>query len=257
MILVPLLTAWAHRVSIRYERMLANFAVGNWEGVLQDRNFLRKHEAGLEMGFDLDIREAIAQFKLSGDTAAVQALEKWRDEFDKKVPGYFEMRMASVQHALGHPQEFIEMMRAAFAQAPTSSIIVTDLALGEARLGDVDKAQKLLKTIPAEELPIEGEAFVHWIAGLVAYRSGRSGATEFESALRYLSQFGESPSLWPSIAVCVGDWAIYASPAEWAAFELDDKVRAVWRVLETHSEAATVKRIRARLDGAGGEPQTD
>jgi hypothetical protein len=247
---IPLYTAWKHRATRRYDQLLANYAVGNWQWVLKDVAFLRKHQAGLEMAFDFDIREAVAYFKLDGDTKAIEALDEWREVFEEEVPGYFESRMASVQHGLGYPEKFIELMREAFFKSSMSPAIITDLTLGEARLGDVDKAEKLLNTIPTEELPIEGQAFVDWIAGLTAYRSGGSGAIEFESALRRFSEFAGNPALWPSIAVCVGDWAIHASQTEWREFDIAEKVRAVWAVLEVQSEAETVKRISERLSQA-------
>jgi hypothetical protein len=251
----PLFTAWKHRVTRRYNRLLSNYAIGNWEGVLKDLAFMRDHEAGLEMAFDFDIREAVALYRLYGDTDAIEELEAWREVFEDEVPGYFESRMASVQLVLGRPGKFVETMREAFRKAPMSPMVVTDLALAEARQGDLDKAEMLFKAIPTEELPPEGDAFICWIEGLTAYRSGRSGAMEFESALRSFSRYSENPAIWLSMAICLGDWARLASADDWSRFDIEDKVRAAWPVIEAHLEAEALGKISERLAAVSDEPR--
>ena len=247
LLLVPLVTAWKHRATRRYDRLLANFALGKWAEVIADVDWLRRHEVGSEMAFDLDLREAVARFRLDGDSDAADALEAWREPFDAEMPGYFESRMASLQHGLGHPDNYLALMREAFFKSSMSPLIIADLALAEARLGDVDKARTLLKNMPVETLPVEGAAFLLWTSGLIAYRSGSSGAREFAAALECFAGFGESPALWPAIAVCVGDWASHAADPEWMAHGIEEKLRAVWPVLEAQTEAETSARLSRRL----------
>ena len=87
-----------------------------------------------------------------------------------------------------------------------------DLALGEARAGHTDEAQRLLDTLQPALLPPHGQAFIDWVRGMIALRDparvGEAAGHLGKACEQFLGLVRKAPGAWPSLAVCTCDYAL-------------------------------------------------
>lgn len=87
-----------------------------------------------------------------------------------------------------------------------------DLALGEARAGHTDEAQRLVDTLQPALLPPHGQAFIDWVRGMIALRdparAGEAASHLGKACEQFLGLVRKAPGAWPSLAVCTCDYAL-------------------------------------------------
>lgn len=240
---MPLLSIWNYRVVNRYDKLLRAYATGKTEAVAKLTESLRKHMKQPEMAFDLDIRMASINAHHGDVEKEIEKIEKWRAIIDELSPGMFESRVASIYHLHGSYNKFVEAMRNAFFISSLSPTLVLDLALAEARLGESEKAEILLKKVKPEELPIHGIPFINWVEGAVGCRKGIPEAEDkLKSAISGLLAFGDNPAIWPSLAVCIGDYALCVN-SEASRAKSKDLLSTVWDILKFHGERELIAQL--------------
>ena len=240
---MPLRSIWNYRVVNGYDKLLRAYARGQIEAATRQTEFLKKYMQQPEMAFDLDIRISALNASHGDLNGEIVKLKSWRDCIDDLSPGMYESRVASVYHLSGNYDKYVDSIREAFFKSSQSPTLILDLALAEARLGEIDKAEMLLKQVEPDELPIHGVPFVDWAEGMVEYRKGDSRAEEkLSSAVSGLFEFSENPAVWPSLAVCIGDYALCV-----AADTSIDKAKVllthVWEILRFHGEKKLINQL--------------
>ena len=240
---MPLLSIWNYRVVSSYDKLLRAYARGQIEVVSRQTELLRKHMKQPEMAFDLETRIAAVNARQGDIDEEIERLEEWRIPIDELSPGMNDSRISSVYHLGGEYQKYVDSMREAFFKSSQSPTLILDLALAESRLGEIEKAEMLLKQVKPEELPIHGMPFIDWVEGVIAYRKGNAGSEEkLSSAVTGLLEFSENPAVWPSLAVCIGDYArsITAEPSIDKAKIL---LYSVWEILRFHGEKDLINQL--------------
>jgi hypothetical protein len=137
------------------------------------------------------------------------------------------------------------------AAAPENVILRVDWVLAEACLGDVAQAARLLEEIDPETLPVYGQAFPPWIAGLIALRQNRGAdaLAHLQTAVDGFLAFGENPITWPSFALCSGACALALAGAGKTG-EARQLVQRVWPILKAHGDQPLLAMLaRAGLAG--------
>ena len=240
---MPLVATWNYRVVANYDKFLSACALGDWDTAISLCGKLRDKMKSPEMAFDLDVRLAGILAAQGSLEPALQSLEKWRHEFDSDSPGMYESRVAIVFHAAGRYEDFLQHLRDAYFKSAQSQTIVLDLALAEARLGDPEKAAVLLKTVKTEELPVYGFGFIEWAQGMIDSRTD-SGEPELHLslALSALLEFAETPAVWPSLAVCTGDYALCMRGSR-STDEVGEMLSKVWKIICVQGEKDVVEKL--------------
>jgi hypothetical protein len=245
-LLMPILSTWNYRVVNDYNRLLAAFAEGRWDDTLTLVGRLRKHSVNTEMKFDLDLREAYARLKNHSFAETIENLEIWRARLEQDAPGMYESRVAAFYHFAGRYDESISLMRQANRKSSMSPTISLDLALFEARLGDSQKAKLLLEKVDPETLPVTGHAFVDWIRGLICHEEADNRASEYLLvAIAGLLKLGGGPAIWPSLALCVGDYALETTDKS-SRPRAQKLLETVWPVLRVHGEKSLRETLSQR-----------
>ena len=175
--IIPLLTAWNYKSVTGYNNLLNAFAVGDWTRARHYITQLRARAKTADVLLELDVREAGILASEGDLDTALDLMEKWRQECDESSAGNFEARIAPVYHAAGDYTSFVESMRQAFLKSDSSSMLLLDLAIAEARLGDISKAEELLDRVETEELPSYASPFLDWVNGLIALKHGSPQAS--------------------------------------------------------------------------------
>ena len=233
---MPALSLWNYRHVSNYTHLLRTCADGRWGEANRLIENLRGHMKAPMMAFDLDIRKACIEAHVGSLNTALAIVEKWKHSFNEESPGLYESRVASIYHACDRYDDFIDQMRDAYFKSSLSPTLIVDLALAEARLGDVNKAEKLLACVRIEELPSHGLPFVDWIKGVVAKRKQDPQAQKhLEAAVSGMLQFGENPAIWTSLAVCVGCYAA-ALPEPGAMEKAQSLLASVAKILKVHGD---------------------
>lgn len=243
---MPLLSIWNYRVVNGYNKLIRAYGCGQAEVVSGQTDFLRKHMKQPELAFDLDIRMACINAKYGNVDEEVKKLEKWRIPIEKVSSGMYEARIANVFHMGGSYDKYVDSMREAFFKSPHSPTFILDLALAEARLGEVEKAEMLLKQVKPEELPLHGLPFVYWSEGVIEYKKcGADSENRLSCAVLGFLEFSENPAVWPSLAVCIGDYAL--SVTENASKEkARELLTSVWGILRFHGENGLIDQLIKR-----------
>ena len=231
--------AWQHRRARDHDRLLRAQAIGDWPTVLTLAQSLRAMpEKTDEIAFDLDIRCAYARIR-QGQTveaalAAIEA-ERWAERMSMRR-GAYESQVALLHAAANRPQGFIEAMRQSAVASNQEPGRVLDLALAEARLGDVSAAEQALAAVDTSLLPPFATGFVAWTRGLIAVRRQQPGAMALldEAVHAFLALSAHHPALWTALAFSVSDQALLLRTQGQT-----DKARAslapVWPILRAHA----------------------
>lgn len=242
--LVPLaLTAWNYRHADRYQRLIRQFAVGNWDAVRVLARALRSiSKRRPELDFDLDLRLACIYARDHTLAEALERVEPWRSRWARQ-PGFFEMRVAAVHAMAGDMAGFVEQMGLAHAASPQDPARQGDHALAQARFGSVDEAERLLATLDEKALPVHGRGFVHWARGLVQLRRAQPGAeATLAQAVTAFLELSRHPAAWTGLALASCDHAI----AMHRAGRSDDAralIANVWPVLQAQASVPLLRML--------------
>ncbi len=240
---MPLLSLWNYRIVGAYDKLLRAYAMGQIEDIETLVKYLKKHMTQPEMAFDLDIRLAVVYASQGILESEIAKLESWRDTLESLSPGMFESRIASVYLLNGESDKYVDLMREAFFKSTKSPTFILDLALAEARLGEVEKGEIVLKLLNAEELPDHGLPFIDWAEAVLEYRKGGFQTEDkFSSAITGFLEFVESPAVWPSLAVCIGDYALSAESVA-ARERASNLLTSVWGILAFHGGTKLIDQL--------------
>jgi len=194
---------WAHRHSRYFNRMITAMAIGEWAEAARLLEKMRGKQHAPSVANALHFYEAQIRARRGEPLAAVLPdIEKLRPRF-AATPGHFDARLASVHSAGGDFAGYLACMRRAYEAAPQDPSRQLDMALAEARLGDLDRASALFEAVNQEALPVHGRPFVAWTGGLIALRRGDSAqaqATLMEGVSGFLKS--PSPGALSSLSLC-------------------------------------------------------
>lgn len=240
---VPLL--WATGGAGREQRLMRQFALGNWDAVRVLAKGLRR--AGIRtpaQDFDIDLRLAGIVARDQGLAIALARLEPWRARWATR-PGVFEQGLAAVHHMAGDGAGYLAQVVRAHELAPDNLERRVDAALAQARFGSADQAEHLLAGSDLSVLAPGPAARTVWARGLVQLRRGQpDAAATLEDALAAWLKLSTRPEIWPELALCACDQAValHQGGRHDAARAV---VTAVWPVLEVHASAALLRMLEA------------
>ena len=219
----------------RYQQLLKLSALGDWRGVRHLVPALREiGKASPLMDFDLDVRLATADAHEGRPAAALAALQPWRARLVEQ-PGLFEGRLAAVVLAGGDTAGCLQWMAESAERSGGDVARQLDLALTQARFGDVDNAASLLGRVDTGPLPKHAVAFEPWVRGLVQLRRREPEAlASLDEALDEFLRLAEQPAAWPALALCACDHAVALNLAGQTA-AARRQVAQVWPVLSAQA----------------------
>ncbi len=206
--------AYMQRFQRMYQQALLAHATGDLPRlqVLAERlaDSAERHSFMREPAWDTAVRMAWFEARTEGVEAAILRLRvhpmRPPDDTD------FLARTYTLPLAAGDHAGFAARLRELMALRPAEPILQLDLALGEARAGHTDEAQRLLDATKTELLPPHGQAFIDWVRGLIALRDPAlaSDAARHlgQACAQFLALVPKAPGAWPSLAVCTCDYAL-------------------------------------------------
>lgn len=244
-----------YRYAICHDRLLRAMAFGRWTDAAALAGQLASQVRKPMPAFDLAARAACICAAQGELEKARTALESWRERLHAKSPTLVDQRLAMVNYAAGDYAGFVAASRAAHLAAPADLALRVDLALAEARVGDVLAALELLAGVDPRKLPASRRPFHDWARGMIALRHGRSEAvTALAGATRSLQAHAANPATWLSLAQCSGAYAL-ALAQQGRRDEAEAVLRPVWPVLRVHGDRLLLTLLRRELPAFA--PQAD
>lgn len=244
--LVPPL--WQYRHAMRYDRLLRAWALGEWQLARHLVGLLAAHRRKPSVAFDLAARAAGLRAVEGELAAALAALESWRPQLES-VPGAVDQRIAAVCHAAGDYPGFVAAARRALDAAPDNVTYRLDLALAEARVGNVDAVPALMAGVEVRKVPSFGRPFIDWVRGMVALRHGRPESVQaLGAATQGFLEYAANPAVWTSLALCSGAYAL-ALAQNGRVEEARATARHVWPVLRVHGDRMLLTLLKRELQG--------
>lgn len=227
----------------RHRRLLRHHALGDWDRVRVLAKALRGHSARRpELDFDLDVCLAGIYARDHALPDALARLEPWRARLQTR-PGAFDAAMAGVHLMAGDTAGHVAALARAQQQAPQDAARRIDLALAEARFGDIDRADALLGDAPALPAALQGRAA--WTRGLLQLRRGRpEAATTLDGAVMQLAAEAAAHETWIPLAACACDHAIALHQAG-RTQAARARIAAAWPVLERHATVPLLRMLEA------------
>ena len=206
--------AYMHQFQRMYQQMLHAHATGDLPrlDVLAQRlaRAAERHAFLRQPAWDAAVRMAWFEARAEGVDAAILRLRvhpmRPADE------GEFLSRIYTLPLATGDHAGFTARLRDLIALRPGEPTLQLDLALGEARAGHTDEAQRLVDTLQPAMLPPHGKAFIDWVRGMIALRdparAGEAASHLGKACEQFLGLVRKAPGAWPSLAVCTCDYAL-------------------------------------------------
>lgn len=202
--------AWVHRHARYFNRMITAMAIGDWAEAARLLGRMRgSKQLAPAIANSLHFYDAQIRVRQGEPLAAVlRDIEQLRPLFAGS-PGHFDGRLASVHSAGDDHAGYLACMRRAQEALPEDPSRQLDLALAEARLGDLDRAAALFEAVNQEALPAHGRPFVAWAGGLIALRRGDSVLAQ-DTLMEGVSGFLKTPSpaALSSLSLCCGACAL-------------------------------------------------
>ena len=184
---------WAHRYARYFSRMITAMAIGEWDEATRLLERMRGKQHSPNVADSLHFYEAQIRVRRGEPLAAVlRDMEALRPRF-AATPGHFDARLASVHSAGGDYAGYLACMRRAYEATPQDPSRQLDMALAEARLGDLNSAITLFDALNQETLPVYGRPFIAWVSGLIALRRGDNALAQ-STLMEGVSGFLKSPS---------------------------------------------------------------
>ena len=243
MLLFPVLSLYGHSKAAGYNTMLRQYAKGDWPAVLAYCSKHRHTTKFEQLAFDLDIRHASILANQGQLDQGLALIAPWQHKLDDS--GMFEMRQASVYWAAGQPEQFLATMQQGFERSDQSASLRLDLALAHARVGDIEVSKTLLQQVDLALLPDYAAAFVHWVHGLVLAEPKSSAAQlKLAQAVSAFMPLANNPAIWPSLAVCIGDFAL--SIEDQKNVDMQRLLPPIWPILKIHGQADITAQIAQR-----------
>lgn len=241
---------WQYRYAMCHDRLLRAIAFGRWADAAALAGQLAGRVRKPMPAFELAARAACICAAQGGLDKARTALEAWRERLHIKAPVAVDQRLAMVSYAAGDYAGFVAACRAAHLAAPADLACRVDLALAEARVGDILAALELLAGLDVRKLPPTRRPFHDWARGMIALRHGRSEAlAALGNATRSLQVHAANPAVWVSLAQCTGAYAL-ALAQQGRRDEAEAALRPVWPVLRVHGDRLLLTLLKRELPAA-------
>lgn len=242
----PAVSLWKHQHARNYTSLLSAYALGNWDEALCLLEKLRPHSFGIEMDFDLDVREACIKAINGNLEEALPGLQHWKNRLDSVYPATYEARLASVYLAGGDVESYLTNQEAAYEISEHSATATIDLALGEAMYRDIDTAENLISALASESFPDQAKWYMAWINGIIALRRNESIAIEhLKGALDGMLSLQKNPAIWSALAVCSGYYAL-ALHQIGETEKASEVVKRIWNVLKVHGSKELIEKLQEK-----------
>lgn len=241
LLLVPLTVAaialWKYRDARDFDAMLSAIALGHWQKATSLGDRLSRRIRDESVAMELTVQRACVQARVGDTDEALATLAPWQPVMDMLMPGMYAAQQARVYLAAREHDAQLCCHREAVAASQQDPGQTLDYALMEARYGSAARAHCLLLEVDPALLPEYGDAFVPWVAGIVALRQGRNeaAAASLRLALDKLQPLAGNPAIWPVLAMVGGD-AAHALLRLEQSHEAAAIATAVWPVLAVHGD---------------------
>ena len=245
---MPLLSAWRYHAVKRFDEMLIAFAEGDWTKTRKLIASLRAHDPGDAWQFELEIRDAIANAENTPLQTTIAGLKDWIERLEGISPGLYALRVASVYAHYGEQDSVLELMREAHRKSPASPVMTLDLAQAEIRFGDAGRAERLVESLDRQTMPTNALPFLDWVQALIRQRNRETDAGGYyRRAMSGLLDLGAGATYLQSLAICVGDYALYCLDRGSMTAQVERMLATVWPVIRAHGEKSMVEKLlRAR-----------
>ena len=241
--------AWQHRYSRYFQRLLQAMAVGDWDEAERMLARFRQKQHPESVAVSIEFYDAQIKVRKGAPLPAVLAdLERMRWRVARS-PGHFESRVASVHAAARDYAGFLAALRRGYEATPEDPSRRLDLALAEARLGDLQAAQDLLGGVNLDALPVHGRPFADWTRGLIELRQANPAAqaTLMSGVAGFLKM--STPASLSSLALCSGACALAMARKG----QLEDARRMtaqVWPFLLVYGDTLLMAEIKREIGAA-------
>lgn len=235
--------AWLFPSAQRHRRLMRHHALGDWDRVRMLAKALRRHSARRpELDFELDLHLAGIYARDHAPADALARLAPWRPRLQTR-PGAFDAGLAGVHLMAGDTAGHLAALARAQQQAPQDAARRIDLALAEARFGDLDRAEALLADLPTPPAALQGR--VAWTRGLLQLRRSQpEAAATLDGAVTQLAAEAAAHEAWVALAACACDHAIALHQAG-RSQAARVRIAAVWPVLEHHATVPLLRMLEA------------
>ena len=250
---LPALSIWAYRASVHYDKGVRAWSLGDWDQAASHFNWLlARYDADKmpDMVIDLTSRMVVMPNLYSTRDDALSLLETRRELFESHVPGAYRQARAAVMMADGDSDAFLLEFRELHGLAERSAATRLDLAIAEARFGDVCSAKKLLETLNREVLSEPCKPGLDWLEGEIALREGDDLAalTHLNHAVSGFLVYRKNSVIWSVLAICTGSLALAMSrlgESEKAEVLLGN----VQPVLLAHADRVQLAKLKLKFPG--------
>jgi len=200
---------YSYKTISLYQQIYIEFAFGNYIktlGLISRLSKLVKHE---KIEADLNSKKAQIIACKGHLDYALDIIKEYKDIYEEQMPGLYNSKKAALYYIARDYQSCLKEAKEAYNLNP-SYLTAIDLALYNAKVGDINYAKELIEDINISEVPTHGKKFYYMIKGIIAHKSKdfQSAKIEFEKMMKALNPFLENPIFWGSISLAIGYYAL-------------------------------------------------
>ena len=257
MIIAVLVTLWMPFQALLSYVLVSDFntmfkanALGDWDGVYEKLDVLYGYGEGTfpqYVSIELDKISAKLLAIESDPKESFAIVERKYGFLEKLSPLAYSILLIEVHYINGDYQKSREQLIELDKKYPNNATIKIDVALSEAKFGDMSRAKEIMNEIDIYELPQFVLPIAYLIEGMFYQESDRTKAMQlFEHSLSLLREYEENPSTWIPLAMTTAHYAV-------ALYDHGEKKRAeyelgnVWSVLRIHGDKPLLDGIYERF----------
>ena len=257
MIIAILVTLWMPFQALLSYVLVSDFntmfkanALGDWDGVYEKLDVLYGYGEGTfpqYVSIELDKISAKLLAIESDPRESFAIVERKYGFLEKLSPLAYSILLVEVHYINGDYQKSREQLIELDKKYPNNATIKIDVALSEAKFGDMSRAKEIMNEIDIYELPQFVLPIAYLIEGMFYQESDRTKAMQlFEHSLSLLREYEENPSTWIPLAMTTAHYAV-------ALYDHGEKKRAeyelgnVWHVLQVHGDKPLLDSIYERF----------
>ena len=250
---LPALSVWAYRASLHYNKGVRAWSLGDWDKAATHFNWLlARYDADKmpDMVIDLTSRLVVMPNLYSTRDDALALLEARRALFESHVPGAYHQARAAVMMAAGDSDAALLEFRELRDLAQRSVSTRLDLAIVEARFGDLCTAKMLLETLNKEVLSEPCKPGLDWLEGEITLREGNELAalSHLNHAVGGFLIYRKNPVIWGVLAICTGSLALVMSRLG-ETDKAEVLLRNVRPVLLAHADRVQLAKLKLKFPG--------
>jgi len=245
---LPFFNLWNYRLLTAHDKLIKATTFGEWDKVEKLSEEIRRSTKERSVVIQADTLEANFYAKNDNIERAKDLLSVHEDYLEDTTPGLYENKLASLYYASKDYDLYLLNMKKAF-KASGQDIMRVDMAMAEAKFGNLLVAEREIDKVYTEAMPAFGVPFVYYTRGIIEHKKKNLEEAKDELILAYSGflEYSKNPATWVATALTAGSLSLVLHDLNEheKAYELLKK--STVNVLKIHADEIMINNLKNKF----------